>query len=118
MLAKATRRMSRRRRGREDERWYWAALPLLDRAFNQKPVQMWLEVSDEALAWRSVLDRETEDAGDDSAGEARRFREHVDEFVKAFGGQLDPPLGPQPDDLADVLTYVALGSPAVAMLRT
>ena len=46
-----------------------------------------------------------------------RFKEHVDELIKAFQGHFEEPLGRQPDELLDVLTYVALSSPAVVALR-
>lgn len=118
LLARATRGMPIKRSGRRDERWYWVALALLDRHFERPNVQAWLSTADTSLAWERMLDRTVDDnPGTDDAGEARHFMEHVAAFRALFEDLDSEPLGRRPDDLLDVLTYIALGSPAVVALR-
>ncbi len=78
-----------------DQRWYWAAPFLLDRAEGWGPGD---------LPFGS-------ERGDESA---RGFGQHVDEArrIDASG------LGPRPDDLADVLTHLAIAGPGACALRT
>ena len=94
------------------ERWYWAAPLLLDLADEQskKEVRAWLS---DGPHW----DRETwfrhgptEDVG---------IREAYGDYLQTCAD--DPQqigLGPMPDDLAEVLAHIALGSPAVVALRS
>lgn len=118
LLNIATEQITWQHQGRADERWYWIALALLDRRFAFEQLQAWFVVQDEAWGWNAILDREiNQNTDEDTVGEARRFREHVVEFIKAFEQQFEEPLGPQPEDLSDVLTYVALSSPAVVAMR-
>lgn len=90
-----------RKEGPPDERWYWAALLLLDRE-RYPGVRHWLDAQDE-WAWRFMAEEES------------HFAQHVD-LARHF---LDEPdaLGPPPADLFDVLAKVALASPAVVALR-
>lgn len=118
LLTQATRTVPTKRRGRRDERWYWVALALLDRHFEWSNIQTWLSTADDSLAWDRMLDRTTYDNGtSDEAGEAKRFADHVVAFRTAFESLDREPLGRQPDDLVDMLTYIALSSPAVVALR-
>jgi len=124
-------RISTKKSGRTDERWYWAALALLDRHFHREDVDRWLSTDEQALGRDNMLDKVlTDDDGEeDSEGEAWRFAEHVEEFrhffrnlrESAIDGLIEDaeqePLGKQPEDLLDVLTYVALSGPAVTSLR-
>jgi len=89
--------------GQTDERWYWAALFLLDRE-RYPGVRRWLEARDD-WAWRRM-------AGDDDT----YFAQHVD-LARRFFEKPDR-LGPPPADLVDVLAKVALSSPAVVALRS
>jgi len=85
---------------RADERWYWAAPMLLD------PGNGLLEWCKSPSGWRSVtpdVDSET------------RFKDHIDMLVSAAEGGIS--LGPQPDDLVDVLCDLALAGPGVCALR-
>jgi hypothetical protein len=96
--------------GRSDERWYWAALALLDRHYYPETTEGWFREDDDPLAWGSMLGGgDTEDGG--------RFGDHVKEFQDAFYGQMSDELGRRPDDLLDVLTCIALAAPAVTSLR-
>jgi len=142
LLGEAETQVSTKESTRTDERWYWAAIALLDRHFHRQDVDCWVSMEDEPLAWGKMLDKASMDgSGKEEEGEARRFTEHVMEFRDffqnlgqepqdtsnlpavqlRFEGMLQnverEPLGKQPEDLLDVLTYIALSSPAVASLR-
>jgi len=95
-----------RRGGPTDQRWYWAAPILLDRRFNPLPVTRWLEEQDDSFAWEAMVRSR-------SGEEDTYFSEHVDQLRDAA----DLELGPRPDNLSDVLTKMALASPAVVTLR-
>lgn len=93
------------RDGVADQRWYWASLALLDRQY-AKEVVTWL--SDNEKGWVSIQAGED---GDTAGG----FQQHVEHFVEAIEGHIK--LGRVPDDLLDVLTDFALGSPAICAMR-
>jgi hypothetical protein len=97
--------------GPVDERWYWAALALLDREHSPE-VRSWLETNDEKLNWAAMVP-----GADDSDS---RFAEHIGSFLEVLGGKKlsAGPLRRQPEDLVAVLAKVALASPAVASLRS
>ena len=95
-----------------DEAWYWAALALLDRNFHQETVEAWWAAESETLNWPGMLDP-IRSSGDDDGDEITGFAEHVSMFTEVRFDQLGAP----PADLADVVTLVALCSPAVATLR-
>ena len=142
LLDEAKAHVSTKESRRPDERWYWAAMALLDRHFHRQDVDHWVSMEDESLAWGKMLDEASMDgSGKKAKGEARRFTEHVEEFRDFFqnlGRESEDtsshpavqlrfegsfqnlerePLGKQPKDLLDVLTYVALSGPAVVSLR-
>lgn len=100
--------------GRVDERWYWAAPLLLDELLLPKAIDDW-------FSGETVQDDWTRD--DSSQGEGRgdragtAFRGHIDTAWSIFSDESEP-LGRAPDDLADVLVEIALGSPAVCALRS
>jgi len=108
LLKQATTSARVGKRGGEDERWYWAALPLLDRHFSRGQADSWLSIEDERLQWDRLLDPDAEE------GE-NRFAEHVGAFVDFFHKPVS--LGPPPSGLLDVLTHIALSGPAVTTLR-
>jgi hypothetical protein len=95
--------------GRSDERWYWAALALLDKHHNRRPVAQWFETETEQLGWRSMVQSRTGDDPD------THFADHINRFHERFRSRKK--LGRPPADLVDVMTKIALGSPAVAALR-
>jgi len=107
LLNRATASIRIKRGGREDERWYWAALALLDHHFCRQATDGWLSTEEPSLVWGNMLDVDSD--------REDRFSEHVHEFIDFFHKL--PSLGPQPSDLVDVLTYVALNAPAVTTLR-
>lgn len=89
-----------------DERWYWVAPLLLDKAEESVGMETWLKQKGLAQMWTGVS---AED--DDQA----HWNTHVERFVASLRDA--PVLGPFPGDLARVLAEVALGSPAVVALR-
>lgn len=92
------------RSGRTDQRWYWAALAMLD-ARGAADIGEWCG------AEKGWLD-ESADEGD---GHGAGFRAHVEEFAEAIRGALT--LGRAPDDLVDVLAEFAIAGPGVCALR-
>ncbi|CAO3358482.1 helicase-related protein [Azospirillum melinis] len=94
--------------GQEDDRWYWAAQVLLDdQSGSTGP---WLDGED-PLGFLLGPD-DAEDGALEAAPEERRA-EAVVRVLRSGGIKLGPP----PDDLVEVLAEVALGSPAVCVLR-
>ncbi len=89
--------------GSEDQRWYWAALAILDRP-HLTGMRRWMTSKS---GWQTGLG-----AKDDTS-----LTRHIDLFSKAAEGQLAEELGPAPDDLVEVLVDLALGSPAICALR-
>jgi hypothetical protein len=106
LFRQATASLSIPEEGRVDESWYWVALALLDRHFARGPAAKWLSTEDAGLDWRRLVE------GESGSG---RFGEHVGAFTTAF--EEPPTMGPIPSDLLDVLTHIALSSPAVTALR-
>lgn len=90
-----------------DTRWYWAAPVILDKRY--AGFKGWLQT-----AFAAVYDRDDEE-GDAEEGGETGFEAHVAELRKAANGELD--LGAFPDDLAEVMADLALGSPAVCAAR-
>lgn len=89
-----------------DEDWYWAALVLLDAKLTPEVLE-WLRRPPECLGWREA----TDDRMDEESLLGRAI-ERVRQFATAPTG-----LGRPPADLAEVVAAVALGSPAVTLLR-
>lgn len=85
---------------RADERWYWAAPILLD---SHSGLLDWCK---SPSGWRSATP-------DHESG--TRFKDHIDLLVSMADDNI--PLGPQPDDLVDVLCDLALAGPGVCALR-
>ena len=95
------------RKGRKDVRWYWALPVLLDAEAEGKAVD-WCRDGGEA-GWVETAAEEDESGA--------HFAEHVEHFVGAAEGRLDPPLGRAPSDLSRVAAELALGGPGVCVLR-
>jgi len=101
---------SSRRTRIPDQRWYWAAPIFLDRHFNPAPVTRWLGEQNETFAWEHLVRSRSDE-------EDTHFSEHVAQLRVALHNPVELELGPRPDDLGDVLTKIALASPAVVTLR-
>ena len=85
---------------RADERWYWAAPILLD---SHNGLLDWCR---SPSGWKSATpDHES----------ITRFKDHIDMLVSMAEGKIS--LGPQPDDLVDVLCDLALAGPGICALR-
>lgn len=94
-------------RGADDQRWYWAAPLLLDLESFSTATKAWLERPDLAQGWAGAQG----EGDDDHSG----WSDHVAHAREFLAGRKH--LGRPPQDLADVLTLMALGGPGVVMLR-
>jgi hypothetical protein len=90
--------------GPEDQRWYWAALAILDRP-HLSGLRRWLSL---ARGWILALSEREEDTG---------LARHIELFRNAADGGLDGELGAAPHDLVAVLVDLALAGPAVCAQR-
>ena len=90
--------------GPEDQRWYWAAPLLLDRAAGD---HHWWSDPDLAAVWTG-----TESFGEEEGG---LWREHVALAASVVADGLS--LGRRPADLADVVGLLAIAAPGVCALR-
>jgi hypothetical protein len=102
-------------KGGDGERWYWAAPLLLDRS------QIRFESSLEEWFWgngtkQEPWDRKTYFRGATENASAKE--RHFAHLRDCYENPETAGLGPVPDDLAEVLTDLALGSPAVLTLRS
>ncbi|MFW6129467.1 MAG: hypothetical protein ACOC6P_04400, partial [Candidatus Aminicenantaceae bacterium] len=98
------------KRGRPDERWYWAALALMDRKFHYEDLDAWFKTRNSDLKWNALIKSKT---GDEKE---TYFTKHVERFTKFFYNPEE--LGRRPDDLVEVLAKLALASPAVSAARS
>ncbi len=93
-----------------DKSWYWAALILMDKHYNQEIVKNWFDNSRGDLNWINIIDGKGSEGEDGGFAEHIRYlREHLDENVA---------LGRPPKDLIEVITKIAIGSPAITSLRS
>src|SRR5579872_3163553 len=93
--------------GREDQKWYWAALALLD-AHHAPWMHGWC-VSPDVDGWTRV---NTEAEEEPASG----FASHVARFAEHFAATAE--LGRPPQDLPEVLAEIALAGPAVCAMRS
>jgi hypothetical protein len=101
--------LRRRNEGPSDETWYWAAPMLLDYAkFPEHSAEWWAQPN-LVTSW----------AGSAVDADDVRWADHVREASRLIAAVRDGAhaLGPPPDDLAEVLAYMASAGPAVATLR-
>jgi hypothetical protein len=92
--------------GREDQKWYWAALALLD-AHHAPWMHGWC-LSPEDDGWKHV---NTEAEEEPASG----FASHVSRFAEHFAPTAE--LGRPPHDLPEVLAEIALAGPALCAMR-
>lgn len=94
--------------GPPDQRWYWAAMALLDKKNFFEDFSKWLNAPNGNLSWSSLIKgKEDHDS---------RFTEHVNSFKEYFTGGME--LGRPPEDLSQVLAKITMASPAVTSLRS
>jgi hypothetical protein len=96
--------------GRPDERWYWASLALMDKHFYGQEVETWISGKNNSGKWEDTIEVRGEGDADTF------FKQHVRRFKDFYASPEQ--LGPRPGNLVDVLTKLALASPAVAALRS
>ncbi len=94
--------------GPEDEAWYWAVPLLLDVTSDKDVACSWFEDIDTlAEAW----------AMDEDVGGGERWWDHLKEARRVAHGEWLPQ-GRPPEDLAEVLSLMALAGPGVCALRS
>lgn len=86
-----------------DRSWHWAALAKLD------------SFSPNIRKWCNVKNRGWKEVGTGSQREGEAFPEHVEHFASAIEDSYR--LGEMPGDMLDILTELALGSPAICAAR-
>jgi hypothetical protein len=100
-----------------DQRWYWAAPILLDLTRDEEATREWFGQADLATLWQRhvaegpAAEEEAEPAAED------RWAAHVEEARRLLRDALELPLGNPPDDLAEVLGWMAVGGFANNALR-
>jgi hypothetical protein len=110
--------------GPADERWYWAAPLLLDRKLRPATTLAWFQQEHLAAAWSGADDAHMPVEGEEHGGRDH-WAEHVaearavavDGATAVTSAHRQKALGRMPDDLVDVLARLAIGGPAVTMLR-
>lgn len=109
-IIKHLKPLASKHESRVDEQWYWAAPILLDKYYHPKSTTEWFDQPELEEMW----------IGDDSRGDEYRgdeaWYEHVKRARQLLKGELT--LGEPPEDLAEVLTLLALGDPAICALRS
>ena len=96
---------------REDDRWYYLAPMLMD---EERYVSKWLGSGD------SLSDYADLENGDDNQTTRRKqsgFQLHLDKLSDLIGDR-NLTLGNKPHDLLDILTTMALASPAICIMRS
>ena len=96
-------------RGNPDRRWYYIAPLIID---GDKYAYSWLKSADKLADY---------DDGDEKSKKQRGFKSHMDALLELFKETQKAQfanLGKQPDDLVDVLTDMAIASPAICIYRT
>jgi hypothetical protein len=91
----------------EDQNWYWAAPILLDLHFYPEETEAWFNRVELASIWQRGT------TGDE---EGTKWSDHVEEIRKLLNGDIH--FGAMPARLAQVLSLVTLGSPAVCAYRS
>jgi len=102
-----------KRTGRSDD-WYWAAPVLLDKVIESASKETSAFFNRFYFQYYQSIDPEA----NYSDSEERKGKDfHKDVLSKCFFNPEDLELGSIPSDLFDVLTDIALGSPAISALR-
>jgi len=112
LLSQAIKKLNWKNTSQVDERWYWAALLLLDAHYHPDVISNWLSTEDKELSWSNMLKI------DESDEKESRFSDHVAEFRQFFDDPNSLQLGKQPEDLIKVLTTIAIAGPTVSTLRS
>lgn len=97
------------KRGTQDKRWYYMAPLMMD---GEKYACHWLESGNKLADY---------DDGDEKSKRQKGFKSHLDALLELFyetHSEKFANLGKRPDDLVDVLTDMAIASPAICINRT
>ena len=108
-ISEKLREMPSKRRGNQDTRWYYLAPLMMDGTVY---ASIWLESGNQLGDY--------EDADEKAKGK-KGFKTHLDALSELFNETIRlefANLGRRPDDLADVLTDMAIASPAICVNRT
>jgi hypothetical protein len=98
-------------KGPIDDSWYWASLALLDHHHYREPTSSWLKEDKESIFWKSLIVKSRKGEDEDT-----KYAEHANRFIDYFHSPES--LGRPPGNLLDVLTKMALASPAITALRS
>ncbi len=91
---------------RSDLSWHWAVFAKMD---------MSSEFREKLYRWCSLKRGGWKEVGTGSGRDGEGFPEHVDLFSSAFASAFT--LGSMPEDLLEIVSEIALGSPAICALR-
>jgi len=101
----------------DSRKWYWAAPVLLDKVLYKLETEKSIQsVSHNTSKFINSSIGEDEDDGEEF--ESATTGKHFEELRNLFNDPLAADLGTIPHDLAEVLSEIALGSPAVSFFRT
>jgi len=101
---------------RKTVNWYWVAPLLLDRHFNWKETLEWLKNVNKSNS--SFLQSYKASQDDEEGVSSGAAFSHFNELKNIFYNPSLIELGQMPDDLAEVLSEMVLGSPAICASRT
>lgn len=91
-----------------DERWYWAAPLLIDAAHHPEAVKAWFDQPSLGSIWCGVSGRMDREA-------ALGFTEHLQMVRDLLAGDID--LGKPPEDLAELLSEMAVAGLGICSFR-
>jgi len=103
-----------RKFGREDERWYYLAPLFLD---DESYVRNWFEGTDTLIEIDTDDGDFTSDKGKGRSQNRKSLKAHID-LLREYRFDPNLELGRRPRDLLNVLTDMALASPAICAYRT
>ena len=101
---------------RKTANWYWVAPLLLDRHFNREETLKWLKNVNKYNSSFLQSYRTSQDDEEETVAGATFY--HFNELKSVFDNPSTVELGQMPDDLAEVLSEMVLGSPAICASRT
>lgn len=100
-----------------DDRWYYMAPLFFDE--QEEAVSEWFQNPDGDIRVEGYVEKDEEDKadGEDIQVEEGAYSKYFKCLTYYADHKHEMPLGKMPDDLADVLVYMILGSPAICSLR-
>jgi hypothetical protein len=101
----------------DSRKWYWAAPVLLDKIIHKEETELSIQSVGEKTS-KFINSSIGDDEDDTEEFESATTGKHFEELKELFNRSEEADLGAMPHDLAEVLTEIVLGSPAVSFLRT